>query len=508
MSQTGFGDFGAKKDTTSFDAIKNTGFSPSKNTFGASPKTGFGALASPSPNKSGFSLTNTPSTVFETPTKSKTTPPLGIERSPFNARITETIENESESDDSNASNPSSNVPHPSDINSSSITEEDEPLLEDEQLDNLQFCSPKKPLEDQLSYLSAQFDMRDNEKTGYLDITNIDLILNELKTFDYNDDLILSYKRYYCNQTYDEGKISKQDFLEIFKEDSSYEPEEESESEDEKEDLRRGAQHAFDHFSINGVLPLEYFDRALDMLGESIEDVVVQEIKTQLGRDGMIEKEDFMDWYMNWVFDEENVDLEEEEDVKQELFSSSMSNASKKAFLTYSKFDTDKTNTLPTNKFTDLIEELGEGFYGEELDEQIRIVDPEKTGYFTQDSFVNWYNQFVTSKNEDEDMDEEVEEAKQEASEAFDKIALDRDYILYDDFSRLIKALGATYCEEEHGKIGKNLMKGDKIFKGDVVHWYADWLFNDESDEDSSDEDKEEKDETGVDKSKGWDGVFV
>merc|ERR1711862_225564 len=167
--------------------------------------------------------------------------------------------------------------------------------------------------------------------------------------------------------------------------------------------------------------------------------------------------------------------------------SQMTNTSKKAFLTFKLFDKDKKNVLSIDKFPDLIEELGEGFYGDELKQQIDLIDPSQSGSFTKDAFVTWYNNFLLDNDNSED-DEEIEEAKLEAMEKFENTAFDcgvstRDYIPFDTFSKLIKALGATYCEEEHGKIGKKLNKNDKIWKEDFIVWYIDWLFGDEEDDD-------------------------
>ena len=288
---------------------------------------------------------------------------------------------------------------------------------------------------------------------------------------------------------------------------------------------------------------EYFEQTLTVLGDAIDDDQCQKITQGLVKDGRIEKDDFMRWCTNWGFDDDdddNVnhlghdadehvmkdkknmdDNDELHSVKKQLSftPSTMSNTCKKAFLTCSLFDIDKTGSLPMNRFPDLIEELGEGFYGEELVEQMKSVDPSHAGDFTQDAFVNWHGQFASNNNNDEDDDdnEEIEETRLEALEAFEKIALDctvssTDYIPHNDFSKLIKALGATYCEEEHGVVGRKLKKDDKIYKDDYIDWYVDWLFNDDADDDDTDDEnednEEEDDETKVEQAKGWGNMFI
>ena len=86
-----------------------------------------------------------------------------------------------------------------------------------------------------------------------------------------------------------------------------------------------------------------------------------------------------------------------------------------------------------------------------------------------------------------------------------------DYIPCDVFSKLIKALGATYCEEEHGKVAKKLKKDDKIYKVDFIVC-IDWLFNDNDKDDETDnndeDDKVKNDKMKVDQGKGWGNVFA
>ena len=80
-----------------------------------------------------------------------------------------------------------------------------------------------------------------------------------------------------------------------------------------------------------------------------------------------------------------------------------------------------------------------------------------------------------------------------------------DYIPCDVFSKLIKAFGAMYCEEEHGKVAKKLKKDDKIYKDDFIVWYIDWLFNDDDTDNETDDDDEgdkvKNDEMKVDQGK-------
>ena len=305
-SNTGFAALASTSESGGFASLANKA-STSTPGFGAFAATatntptptltaGFGALA--------VTTNTTPIPTFSTPTKTSTpssifgknvTSPLGIERSPFITtrikKIEQQDDDDNESNSSSSSSSSSASKHPSDINSysnadSSNNDDDdvEPL---QQLDNLQFCSnnstptPVKNKDDKQQILSAQkentisklsaiFDMHDNTKTGVIEIKNIDLILNEIKELSkYNNDLVLNLKVYLNDQTYDEGMITKEIFLDLCNDlmntqddhidesyneddDSSYEQpldEEEEDDENEKEDIKKAAEQAFDQFSI-------------------------------------------------------------------------------------------------------------------------------------------------------------------------------------------------------------------------------------------------------------------
>ena len=57
---------------------------------------------------------------------------------------------------------------------------------------------------------------------------------------------------------------------------------------------------------------------------------------------------------------------------------------------FDNLDTKKSGELNSVYFEALIELLGEGFHGDELQEQLSKVDAEKTGFITKDKFVEWY----------------------------------------------------------------------------------------------------------------------
>lgn len=87
--------------------------------------------------------------------------------------------------------------------------------------------------------------------------------------------------------------------------------------------------------------------------------------------------------------------------------------------------------LSIDKLEDLLDEIGEGFHGEELDKQIAILDPEKTSFINQRVFIEWYYNLVNSEGGEDDnllLDteerEEQEEERAHALEAFQSVMAD------------------------------------------------------------------------------------
>ena len=143
-----------------------------------------------------------------------------------------------------------------------------------------------------------------------------------------------------------------------------------------------------------------------------------------------------------------------------------------------------------SKFEELLEALGEGFHGEELDTQKSLADPGDSGTITRARFDTWYASFLADDGAESDDDaEEMEEERQNAVRAFDSVdSAASGLIATDQFASLFEALGSTYCEEEHAKFIPRLSTDGQILKGDFVAWYVDWVFgNDDGDDEACDD---------------------
>jgi Ca2+-binding EF-hand superfamily protein len=116
--------------------------------------------------------------------------------------------------------------------------------------------------------------------------------------------------------------------------------------------------------------------------------------------------------------------------------------------------------LPSDRFEALLEELGEGFHGEEFDVQLAMVDPSGTNEIERQSFISWYCGLLEAggKGEEELDDDELierDEERQRVQTIFKMFSEDDGKTIgMDVFSKFMKKIGTTYAEEVHGKAAK------------------------------------------------------
>lgn len=171
-----------------------------------------------------------------------------------------------------------------------------------------------------------------------------------------------------------------------------------------------------------------------------------------------------------------------------LFPIPQSEAAKNAIRVFDQFDTTKAGTLPVARMEDLLDELGEGFHGDELQEQLAKIDVGKTGQLERPAFVTWYHNLIEGSDRDSgklsnDDDSERREEENNAREAF--LALARNdngfyFLEVSEFENLLESMGTTYCDESHSKFVKALTKQGRIGLEDFVQWYVQWVFDDTS----------------------------
>ncbi|GAX23610.1 hypothetical protein FisN_12Hh182 [Fistulifera solaris] len=209
-----------------------------------------------------------------------------------------------------------------------------------------------------------------------------------------------------------------------------------------------------------------------------------------------------------------------QDSKSDRDESASTPEAKKAAEAFDTIDSDKKGILPLNKMEDLIENLGEGFYGDELAKQTKLVDKDDKGHLERQAFIDWYVQLLSggddggSSGGSEESDQREERERAQAK--FQELSSIRNgvrSISEMDFPKLIESLGTTYCEEEHRRTIRKLKDSSGIITENAfVSWYIDWLFGgDESDVEDSEEEEDEVDgvvtnelvATGT----GWGNIF-
>lgn len=194
---------------------------------------------------------------------------------------------------------------------------------------------------------------------------------------------------------------------------------------------------------------------------------------------------------------------------------------KKAAGVFDAFDKKKTEILSLDMFEDMLDDLGEGIHGDELDAQKASVDPNGTGKVKRSVFISWYVNLMTSDDSDGDSlgSEDLAERegdKKDAEEHFASLATPREggklAIEKGLFPKLIEKFGTVYCDEEHKKTIKKLVKSDgMIYEEDFIVWYLKWLYEDESSDDEEDDETNENvpaaDKDSSTSTKGWGNIF-
>jgi hypothetical protein len=160
--------------------------------------------------------------------------------------------------------------------------------------------------------------------------------------------------------------------------------------------------------------------------------------------------------------EHNAVIHEDDSDIDELAQSS---AGKKAMESFIKILVESGTTdshLPISMFDLLIDVVGEGFHGDELDKQLALVDHDGTGMITNIAFIKWYCNLVNQEVDEPSQESDVAEEKAKAEKAFDVLGNGNTEIPASYFSKLLESLGTTYCEEEHVRTMKKLSMLDRL----------------------------------------------
>jgi len=156
------------------------------------------------------------------------------------------------------------------------------------------------------------------------------------------------------------------------------------------------------------------------------------------------------------------------------------------------------DSCDTDTFVSLVDELGEGFSGDELDEQLGKVDTEGTGSLKRAAFLEWYRDLIENDDDESDADSDIAEERENAETAYDDVASGKGGVVEKgDFEQLFEALGSTYDASDHGRYVDECLGDDgKVSRTKFASWYVDWLFGDNESDIGSDEEEEEEDTAG------------
>ena len=392
--------------------------------------------------------------------------------------------------------------------------------------------------------AESFDVIDVEKTGKVSVSRMEDILEELGEGFHGEELD---KQVALIDDMKTGFLQRDAFIEWYMklcEDAvgtdtgSGAIDLDSEDEEEWEEQEELVRTLFSELEGKGAVALneDKFPELIDGLGSTYcEEGEHGRAKKKLTTNGVISIGSFLDWYKNYLFGDDEVEYDDDGETDKEdpavasgdgktvkgatssaaasksggfIFDggkvdakatgeaegashSAMSIEAKRAACAFDLYDQKKEFKLPVSKMEDILEELGEGFHGEELDKQVALIDGMKSGFLQRDAFIKWYVKLSEETAERDtgsgvvDLDSEDEQEWEEQVELvrtlFSELEAKGAVALSEDkFPELIDGLGSTYCEEgEHGRAKKSLTTNGMISIDSFLDWYKSYLFGDD-----------------------------
>ncbi|OQR80930.1 nuclear pore complex protein [Thraustotheca clavata] len=327
-----------------------------------------------------------------------------------------------------------------------------------------------------------------------------------------------------------------------------EDDESDDEEEERKEEREKASKAFDKVDVDGHgnIPASSFEKLFKALGTVYCEEEHSHTLKKLHKDGKIFKDSFVQWYESWIFDDNEEDVSDTEEVQEEKVIMSperikaalakftpaagswqcnvcmVQNSDSKA---PSCVSCEAPNPNAPKKASSVTASTSSGFTFGFSGTPTSAPSPPVTFGFTSDtksSPVAAFGSNSTSKgtkatgfsfgitpsstattdkekfgtntdnvfNEDDEDDGEIdegeyEEEREKASAAFDEVdSGGSGCIPVALFEKIFKALGTVYCEEEHVHTLKKLNRDGLIYKDDFIRWYLEWIFGDSGSESS------------------------
>ncbi|KAG6594144.1 Nuclear pore complex protein [Phytophthora cinnamomi] len=208
--------------------------------------------------------------------------------------------------------------------------------------------------------------------------------------------------------------------------------ESSDEEEERKEEEEKARKAFRSIACDGndFIASEQFPKLFKTLGSTYSEEEHASTLHTLENDGKVYEIDFVSWYVDWIFGED-------------------------------ESDSDDDTAGPVSPKKEISHEYGQ----------------------------NDENEFAESDGESSDEEEERKEEEEKARSTFRTIASEgTDFIVSEQFPKLFKAMGSTYSEEEHASTLEGLEKDGKVYESDFASWYVNWIFGDDDSDSDDDED--------------------
>ncbi|CAH0482672.1 unnamed protein product [Peronospora belbahrii] len=303
--------------------------------------------------------------------------------------------------------------------------------------------------------------------------------------------------------------------------------ESSDEEEERKEEEDRARTTFRSIASDGVgfIPSVQFPKLIKALGSTYSEEEHTSTLKSLEKDGKIYESDFVSWYVNWIFGDDDSESDDDADTHASSEAKPDEMKSKEEIVAaFSRFlakegswkcgvcmvnnDPEATkcsacealnpaapkvvtpvtlasatsagsigfSTTPTSGFS-----FSSGSTAYETD----CSKPSSLPMTMSHENGRNNEKYDIAASEEDENDEEEERKEEEANvrKVFRSIASKgADYISMEQVPKLFKVLGSTYSEEVHGSTFDSLKKNGKVYEVDFISWYRDWIFDDSDSE--------------------------
>uniref|UniRef100_H3GJM7 RanBP2-type domain-containing protein n=1 Tax=Phytophthora ramorum TaxID=164328 RepID=H3GJM7_PHYRM len=254
--------------------------------------------------------------------------------------------------------------------------------------------------------------------------------------------------------------------------------ESSDEEEERKEEEEKARNAFRSVASDGsdFIVSELFPNLFKTLGATYDEEEHASTLERLEKDGKVYEADFIPWYVNWIFGDDESDSDEDDVPSASVVEPTEMKSKEEIAAAFSKFTAKegswKCAVCMVNNNPDAVK-----CSACETPNPAAPKPSSSNKTISHEYGQNDENEFAESDGEDSDEEVERKEEEDKARNAFRSIMPDgSEFITSDQFPKLFKTLGATYDEEGHATTLKRLERNGKVYEIDFISWYIDWIF--------------------------------